>query len=107
MVEYLRGPIESSDGKQPDVPVIGIAQAGINSASVRFTVPSYLGKRDEDNVNNTIVYVATANPGGITGSSQSSPITVTGLTAGVSYTFTVVTTNGLATSVQYTYLLSV
>lgn len=99
MVEYVRGPIESSDGKQPEVPIIGIAQSGIRSASVSFSFPNYLGKRDEDNVDNTVIYVATANPGGITASSQSSPITVTGLTPGVSYTFTVVATNGVATSI--------
>ncbi len=43
-------------------------------------------------------FTATSNPGNITVSSVDSPITVTGLTPGTSYTFTVVGTNNFGTS---------
>lgn len=43
-------------------------------------------------------FTATSNPGGISGSSTSSPITVTGLTPGTAYTFTVTGTNNFGTS---------
>ncbi|UWX04861.1 hypothetical protein H1235_14635 [Pseudoxanthomonas sp. NC8] len=41
-------------------------------------------------------YTVTANPGGATGTGAGSPITVTGLTNGVPYTFTVTATNSAA-----------
>ena len=40
----------------------------------------------------------TSSPGGITATGTSSPVTVTGLTAGTSYTFTVTATNSIGTS---------
>ena len=43
-------------------------------------------------------YVATSSPGGITASGSSSPIVVTGLTAGTAYTFTITGSNGYGTS---------
>jgi hypothetical protein len=43
-------------------------------------------------------FAVTSSPGGITATSASSPITVTGLTAGVSYTFTVVAYSGAGAS---------
>jgi hypothetical protein len=72
----------SSAGKKPTTPVIGTATAGTLNASVSFTASTYIGK-------GTINYTATSNPGAINGSSASSPITVTSLTSGTSYTFTV------------------
>lgn len=52
-------------------------------ASVSFTAPS-----------GTVTgYTVTSSPGGITATGTSSPIVVTGLTAGTSYTFTVTATN--------------
>jgi hypothetical protein len=72
---------------QPTAPTIGTATAGEASASVAFTASSYIGK-------GTISYTATSSPGGFTGTASSSPITVSGLTNGTAYTFTVVgTTN--------------
>jgi hypothetical protein len=74
-------------GMQPSTPIIGTATAGDVSASVAFTPSTYIGK-------GTITYTATSSPGGFTGTSATSPITVTGLTNGTAYTFTVVgTTN--------------
>ena len=76
--------IPASNGRQPGTPTIGTATAGVQSASVAFTAPAYLGKPSTNNI-----YTATSSPGGITGTSTSTPISVTGLTAGQPYTFTV------------------
>ena len=62
-----------SGGKKPGTPIIGIATGGVLSATVAFTPPSYLGKPSGT------VYTATSSPGGITGTSATSPITVSGL----------------------------
>lgn len=76
----------------PDAPIIGTATAGNEQASVTFTAPT-------DNGGSSILsYTATSNPGNITVSNSSSPITVTNLTAGTAYTFTVTATNSIGTS---------
>lgn len=79
-------------GYAPDAPTIGTATAGMESATVTFTAPADTG-------NSAITsYTVTSNPGNITGSGASSPITISGLTAGTSYTFTVTATNVNGTS---------
>jgi hypothetical protein len=70
-------------GMQPSAPTIGTATAGDTTASVAFTASSYIGK-------GTITYTATSSPGGLTATGASSPLTVSGLTNGTAYTFTVV-----------------
>ena len=76
----------------PGAPTIGTATAGVSSASVAFTAPT-------NNGGSAITgYTATSSPGGFTGTAASSPITVSGLTAGTSYTFTVTATNATGTS---------
>lgn len=71
----------------PGAPTIGTATAGDTTATVTFSAPASAG-------GSTITgYTVTANPGGATGTGAGSPITVTGLTNGVSYTFTVTATN--------------
>jgi hypothetical protein len=67
--------------RTPGAPTIGTATAGNTSASVAFTPSTDLGA-------GAITYTATSSPGGFTGTG-SSPITVSGLTNGTSYTFTV------------------
>jgi len=69
-----------------------VAYGGTPTASVRFT-PSTVGVPAAS-------YTVTSSPGGFTGVGTSSPITVSGLTAGTSYTYTVTASNsyGSATS---------
>ena len=74
----------------PDAPTIGTASSGNTSATVPFTVPTNL-------YGGTAQYTATSNPSGVTGTASSSPVTVTGLTNGTAYTFTVTATTGAGT----------
>ncbi|MDX1537089.1 DUF4347 domain-containing protein, partial [Arsukibacterium sp.] len=77
----------------PDAPTIGTATAGDAQASVTFTAPA-------DNGGSAVTgYTATAFPGGATASGAASPLTVTGLTNGTAYTFTVTATNSVGTGV--------
>jgi hypothetical protein len=71
----------------PGAPTIGTATGGDASASVTFTAPAANG--------GSVVtgYTVTSSPGGFTGTGATSPITVSGLTNGTSYTFTVKATN--------------
>lgn len=75
----------------PGAPTVGAATAGDTQASVAFTAPASSGGAAITG------YTVTANPGGATGTGASSPITVTGLTNGISYTFTVTATNSAGT----------
>lgn len=76
----------------PDAPTIGTATAGPEQVSLTFTAPVDTG-------NSAIsTYTAISNPGNITGSGSSSPITILGLSSATSYTFTVTATNSFGTS---------
>jgi hypothetical protein len=68
----------------PNAPTIGTATGGNAQATVAFTTPSSL------NGETITSYTVTGLPGGVTATGASSPITVSGLTDGTSYTFTVV-----------------
>ena len=75
----------------PQAPTIGTASSSNSQqASVAFT-PGATGGA-------AATYTAISNPGNITASGASSPITVTGLTNGTAYTFTVTATNSNGTS---------
>jgi len=74
----------SAGGRQPGTPTIGTVTSSSGAASVPFTAPAYLGKPNTNNI-----YTATSSPGGITATNTVSPISVTGLTNGTAYTFTV------------------
>jgi len=68
----------------PEAPTIGTAtdaQSG-GTVSVAFTPQNLYGA-------SVVQYTATSTPGSITGTGSSSPVTVSGLSDGTSYTFTV------------------
>lgn len=76
----------------PSAPTIGVATQGFGSATVSFAAPASNGGRPITS------YTVIASPSGITSSGAASPLTVSGLTAGVSYSFTVLANNGVANS---------
>jgi len=80
------------NGAVPLAPTIGTATVSGLTASVPFTGPTDFGDAAITS------YTATSNPGGITGSNASSPISVSGLSQATSYTFTVTATNSYGTS---------
>src|SRR5207244_2686696 len=67
----------------PDAPTIGTVSYGPNPLEVLvyFTLPS------SDGGSPITSYTCTSSPGSISGSGSSSPVTVSGLTAGTTYTF--------------------
>ena len=73
--------------KAPDAPTIGTATPGDASAFVVFTAPSDVGGGAITG------YTAISSPGGFIGTGTSSPITVSGLSNGTAYTFTVFANN--------------
>jgi hypothetical protein len=71
----------------PSAPTIGAVVGGNKFATVPFTFST--------NNNGDVIssYTVTSNPGGITASGTTSPITVTGLNVDLNYTFTIVANN--------------
>ena len=76
----------------PDAPTIGTATVSGTTASVPFTAAVTGGTPTS--------YTATSTPGSITGTSATSPISVSGLTGGTAYTFKVKGTNSTATGAE-------
>ena len=76
----------------PGTPTNISAVAGNGQATVSFSPPS-------DNGGRTVTsYTVLSSPGNLSSNGSSSPITITGLTNGTSYTFTVKATNGVGDS---------
>ena len=77
----------------PDAPTVGTPtdSGDGTTASVPFTAAVTGG-------GSITSYTVTSSPGGFTGTGASSPISVTGLTAGTAYTFTATATNSSGTS---------
>ena len=76
----------------PGAPTAVVATAGDGEATVAFAPPASAGGAPITS------YTATASPGGQTATGDGSPLVVTGLTNGVSYTFTVAATNSFGDS---------
>lgn len=79
----------------PQAPTINSATYGFEHVSVAFTANATGGKAISG-------YTVTSNPGSVTGTGSSSPIKVSSLTAGTSYTFTATATNANGTSAAST-----
>src|SRR5205085_8841956 len=96
---YASGPSRRVQGVlvafalQPATPAAPQAAAGAAEATASFAAPA-------DGGSPITQYKVTASPGGQTASGSGSPITVTGLTPGTSYTFTVSATNAAGESPQ-------
>ena len=77
----------------PAVPAAVTAAPGNAQAAVSFTVPT------SDGGSAITGYTVKSSPGNLTAAGNTSPITMTGLTNGTSYSFTVTATNSAGTSV--------
>ena len=81
----------------PGAPTGVSAAAGPGQATVSFTAPASNGGSAINGYTVTATDSTTPANGGQTGTGTTSPITVTGLTNGDNYTFTVTATNGVGT----------
>ncbi len=81
----------------PGAPIIGTAAAGYAQATVSFSAPTSNGASAISSYTVTATDSTTFANGGQTASGTASPITVTGLSTGDSYSFTVTATNGAGT----------
>ena len=78
-------------GMVPGAPTSVVGTPGNQQVSVAFSVPVQIGT-------GIPTYTATSSPGGFTASGASSPLVITGLSNGTSYTFTVTATNNFGST---------
>jgi hypothetical protein len=101
-LEIYTGTSWVANSAPPAVPTINSATqsnsaatyAATSSASIAFTPGTGGGLANS--------YLVTSSPGGISQSSTSSPITISGLTNGTAYTFNITATNNFNTSNAFT-----
>ena len=84
--------IGGAGATKPDAPTGVSGSSGNAQVVVSFSAPSFNGGSAITS------FTATASPGGATATGSSSPLTVTGLSNGTAYTFTVTATNAIGTS---------
>ncbi len=85
-------PTDTLQSSAPTAPLSVVAVTQDGKTTVGFFVPYYNG------TSTVTSYTATASPGGATVSGSSSPLTINGLTNGVTYTISVTATNANGTS---------
>lgn len=85
----LESYIASVPNRTPDAPTSVSAEADGLSAIVSFSAPSYQGQTPVTS------YKVISSPGSVTATGNASPITVSGLTAGETYTFLVYALNSV------------
>ena len=93
-VEEYNSYIASIPTVLPGPPTNASALGGNAQATVSFTAPS------GNFLTPVVSYTVISNPGNIRATGSGSPITVTGLTNGLTYTFTVIATNSGGNSVE-------
>ena len=77
---------------EPTVPTDVTATSGAGQATVTWNAPL------DDGGSTVTLYTITSDPGGVTATTTGTSVTVTGLTNGTAYTFTVTATNSIGTS---------
>ena len=96
IVSWPTGAVSVCACTVPSSPSGIIATKGNSQVSIAFTAPV------SDGGTAITGYTVTASPGGTSATGTESPLLVTGLTLGTSYTFTVVATNAIGNSLSST-----